>query len=109
MMKTRLVKSGIVVTCALVIAIAATAIAQRRGSAEDRPAGEQWEYLIVGGGNVNFSSSSNSSMRKETSGSFAREVFPLEANMDKLGAKGWELVTVYGSAVDPTFFYKRRR
>jgi len=29
--------------------------------------------------------------------------------MDKLGAKGWELVTVTGSPADPIYYFKRRK
>lgn len=71
--------------------------------------GEQWEYLIVGGGTTNLSASTSSSMRKEPNSSFHREAFPLESNMDKLGAKGWELVSVSGNPADPTYFFKRRK
>ena len=51
---------------------------------------DQWEYLIVAGGQTNLSSTSNTSLRKDTSGSFSREQFPVEQNLDKLGSKGWE-------------------
>jgi len=107
-MKRSLVKVGGAVLCALGIVLATTAVAQRHNS-DERPAGEQWEYLVVSGGNVNFSSSSSSSMRKESTGSFSREAFPLESNLDKLGAKGWELITIAGPAIDPTYVFKRRR
>ena len=46
-------------------------------------------------------------MRKQQDGSFAREFFPLERNFDKLGAKGWELVSIHGSQNDPVYFFKR--
>jgi hypothetical protein len=46
-------------------------------------------------------------MRKQPDGSFSREFFPLERNFDKLGAKGWELVSVHGSPNDPVYFFKR--
>jgi hypothetical protein len=71
--------------------------------------GEQWEYLIVAGGTTNLSSSTSSSMRKEKDSAFNREWFPLETNMDKLGAKGWELVSVSGNPADPVYFFKRRK
>ena len=45
-------------------------------------------------------------MRKQPDTSF-REYFPLERNFDKLGAKGWELVSVYGQQNDPVYFFKR--
>jgi hypothetical protein len=47
-------------------------------------------------------------MRKEP-GAFSRESFPLEKNLDKLGARGWELVTVSGSPADPIFYLKRKK
>lgn len=66
----------------------------------------QWEYLVVSGGNLNVSTSGNdSSMRKQSD--FSREAYPLERNLDKLGLKGWELVAVHGTPVDPVFFLKR--
>jgi hypothetical protein len=73
-------------------------------SAEGR---EEWEYLVVSGGNVNLSPTGSSTMRKEP-GAFSREWFPIEHNLDKLGAKGWELVAVAGSN-DPVYFLKRRK
>ena len=68
-----------------------------------------WEYLVVGGGTTNLSPATDSSMRKEMSGSFGREHYPLEKNLDKLGARGWELVSVAGAPNDPTYFFKRHR
>src|SRR5262245_47220561 len=62
--------------------------------------GDAWEYLIVAGGNVNIDGSSGVRMRKEP-GPFARENYPLEGNLDKLGAKGWELIQISGSPGDP--------
>jgi len=80
------------------------------GQSEPANSSEHWEYLIVnGGGNVNISPTDNPSMRKEP-GAFAREDFVLEGNLDKLGKKGWELVTVTESArTGPTFIFKRRK
>lgn len=83
--------------------------AQRDGDAEPAAASERWEYLVVSGGNVNLHPSGNSSMRKERDSGFAREAFVLEQNMDKLGVKGWELVSVEGSPGDPTLYFKRRK
>jgi len=71
---------------------------------------EKWEYLVVSGAsNTNFSPSGNSRMLKEPMGSFARESFVLEQNLDRLGAKGWELVAVNGTPADPTYHFKRRK
>ena len=69
---------------------------------------EEWEYLVVQGGTTNLSPSDSGTMRK-ADGAFSREAFPLEKNLDKLGSKGWELVTVYGSAADPVYYFKRRK
>jgi hypothetical protein len=80
--------------------------AQKRASDEESAGG--WEYLVVQGGTVNLSPSDSGSMRKEP-GAFGRESFPLEKNMDKLGAKGWELVAVTGAAQDPTYYLKRKK
>lgn len=69
--------------------------------------GPQWEYLVVAGGNVNLSATGSDRMRKAPDGSFSREAYPLERNLDKLGALGWELVSVTGSPNDPVFYLKR--
>jgi hypothetical protein len=70
--------------------------------------GDAWEYLIVAGGNVNTSPPADGRMRKEQ-GPFARENYPLEGNLDKLGAKGWELIQISGNPSDPVFYFKRRK
>ena len=70
---------------------------------------EQWEYLVVAGGTTNLTSTPNLSLRKEATGAFSREAFPLELNLDKLGSKGWELVTVAGNPADPIYYFKRRK
>lgn len=73
-------------------------------------ASEQWEYLVVSGAsNVNLTSAGIPSLRKETTGAFGREAFVLEQQLDKLGTKGWELVTVAGPASDPAYYFKRRK
>lgn len=100
-------------TLALILAVEIAAIstlvlAQPRGDASEVTQGEQWEYLVVAGGTVNLNPSDSATMRKAP-GAFNREAFALEQNMDKLGAKGWELVSVTGSPADPTFFFKRRK
>ena len=79
-----------------------------QSSTNDEQGGGGWEYLVVQGGTVNLSPSDSGVMRKEP-GAFSRESFPLEKNLDKLGAKGWELVTVAGSPADPIFYMKRRK
>ena len=75
----------------------------------DQGATEKWEYLVVAGpSSTNFSPTGNPSMRKEV-GSFGREGFVLEQHLDKLGAKGWELVSVAGPVSDPVYYFKRRK
>ncbi|MBI3652339.1 MAG: hypothetical protein HY231_15060 [Acidobacteria bacterium] len=76
---------------------------------EDSIVRDPWEYLIVQGGTVNLNPTGNASMRKEPGSPFAREHFPLEQNLDKLGMKGWELVAVTGSPADPIYYFKRRK
>jgi hypothetical protein len=88
--------------------IVARSVLEKRVAANDDQSGSAWEYLVVQGGTVNLSPSDGGSMRKEP-GPFNRESFPLEKNLDKLGAKGWELVTISGSPADPVFFFKRRK
>jgi hypothetical protein len=96
----------------LVVAIAFTSGVSGQRSRDDKPAADegQWEYLIVAGGNVNLSTAGNEnypSMRKQPDSAFGREFFPLERNMDRLGAMGWELVSVYGPPGDPVYYFKR--
>lgn len=69
----------------------------------------QWEYLVVAGGQVNLSSSGvNSRMSKQPAESgFTRENYPLERNLDKLGAQGWELVSVLAVNPEPIYYFKR--
>lgn len=103
-MKTRL--QPVMIAFAAVLLFAAGVSGQRKEPA----AGEQWEYLIVSGGNANLSTAGNEqypSMRKQPDSSFAREFFPLERNFDKLGAKGWELVSVHGVPNEPVYYFKR--
>ncbi|HZF38199.1 MAG TPA: hypothetical protein VE715_05220 [Blastocatellia bacterium] len=107
---TRISLAAVAVLLALFIGFAA--YGRHKEAADDRTSGNesQWEYLIVSGGSVNLSTSGNESypsMRKQPDGSFSREYFPLERNFDKLGAKGWELVSVHGSPNDPVYFFKR--
>ena len=104
-------KGLILVASVLVIWVVASenksgASAQRKTAEEESTGG--WEYLVVQGGHVNLSPSDNPSMRKEP-GAFNRESFALEKNLDKLGSKGWEMVSVGGPAQDPIFYFKRKK
>ena len=79
----------------------------QKTSNPDRGSGERWEYLVVSGPTTtNFSPTGNSRMRKED-GAFAREVYVMETQFDKLGANGWELVSVAGNQADPVYYFKR--
>ena len=109
-MNRRIWISAISVVIAVAITGAAARSLQNRSGAEEPQTGtgDGWEYLVVSGGNVNLTPSDSGTMRKEP-GAFGRESFPLERNLDKLGAKGWELVAVAGSSADPTFYLKRKK
>jgi hypothetical protein len=109
-MKRSIWISAMTVLVAVAITGAAARSLQDRSSRDEvqSPTGDGWEYLVVSGGTVNLSPSDSGSLRKEP-GAFSREWFPLEKNLDKLGAKGWELITVSGSSADPIFYLKRRK
>ncbi len=100
---------------AAVIAAAASAMTQRKAASDEAAnpdevtSGERWEYLVVAGAHSNLTPTGNPNLRKEPSGGFGREAFVLEQAMDKLGAKGWELVSVSGSQSDPVYYFKRRK
>jgi hypothetical protein len=100
---------------ATLIVVTGRTMAQRRtttdeASGDDVVAAERWEYLVVSGSsNSNLTPSGNPSMRKEPSGGFGREAFVLEQNLDKLGARGWELVSISGSPNDPVYYFKRKK
>jgi hypothetical protein len=102
--------SAAVVLTASVVTFLGFGTSRTGAQSEPGSPSEHWEYLIIdGGGNVNFTPTDNPSMRKEP-GAFAREDFALEGNLDKLGKKGWELVTVAESPrTGHTFIFKRRK
>jgi hypothetical protein len=93
---------------ASIIAVEASSGLVVQSTTNQEQTGVGWEYLVVQGGTVNLSPSDSGTMRKEP-GAFGRESFPLEKNLDKLGAKGWELVAVAGPPSDPIFYLKRRK
>ena len=107
-MKKRISALVAVILFAAVITVVAGAVGQRTGEEGDSTSGDKWEYLVVAGSTSNFTPSGNPTHRKEPS-PFSREAFVLEQNLDKLGTKGWELVTVSGPPSDPIFFFKRRK
>ncbi|HKP82895.1 MAG TPA: hypothetical protein VJT69_12775 [Pyrinomonadaceae bacterium] len=95
------------------LAVICMAVVKTTGQEEnsgDGAATEQWEYLTVAGpSNTNFTPTSTPRMRKEPNSAFGREAFVLEQHLDKLGANGWELITVTGAERDPVFYFKRRK
>ncbi|HEX5083663.1 MAG TPA: hypothetical protein VFY40_16565 [Blastocatellia bacterium] len=110
-MKT-VTRVSLAATSVSLVLFIAFAVYGRQENSDNRKSGTetQWEYLVVSGGSVNFSTSGNGNyprMRKQQDDSFSREYFPLERNFDKLGAKGWELVSVYGPQNEPVYFFKR--
>ena len=107
-MRRTIMVSIAAVIIGLLLTVAAKSVFGERSNTNEDQSGSGWEYLVVQGGTVNLSPSESGSMRKEP-GAFTRESFPLEKNMDKLGAKGWELVTVAGSTADPIYYFKRRK
>ena len=94
---------------AILLCLVVQVVAQRSSNSTNEPnAATQWEYLVVAGGTGNLTSEGmGSRMRKQPDDSFNREAFALERNFDKLGAKGWELVSVSGAPNDPVFYFKR--
>lgn len=103
---------GTVMLMVLAVILAVGVPGQKvRGEHESKePAnGGKWEYLVISGGNVNLQSLSSeefSNQRKQPDGSF-QENPVLERNLDKLGARGWELVSVYGQPNNPIYYFKR--
>ncbi len=95
------------------LAVICMAVVKTTGQEEnsgDGAATEQWEYLAVAGpSNTNFTPTGTPRMRKEPNSAFAREAFVLEQHLDRLGANGWELITVTGAERDPVFYFKRRK
>jgi len=92
------------------LALTIGALAQRSTPAEMTDAAGRWEYLVVSGGRTNLSGGGlDSRMRKQVDDSFSLEAYALEKNFDKLGQKGWELVSVHGHPNEPVFYFKRQK
>ena len=104
-----ILRRGLLTLIALSLVAISVAVVKTPGQEPDhRDRPDRWEYLVVAGpSTTNFSPTSAPSMRKEVNASFGREAFVLEQHMDKLGASGWELVTVAGPPNDPAFYFKR--
>lgn len=84
-------------------------VVRRATSAQERErATVEWEYLIVAGGNVSFGPGSGGPGRPKQK-EFSMEAVTVERNLDRLGADGWELVSVYGAPNNPTFYLKRSK
>ena len=92
-----------------VLAVVVKTTGQGKTRPRDAVYTEQWEYLVLAGpSSTNFDATGNSDMRKQQ-GSFAREGFVLETQLDKEGAKGWELVSVAGLPQNPIYYFKRHK
>ena len=102
-------KRTLLIVLSIVVLLVGIGVVVKRAKAADDSGGDHWEYLVVSApNNVNFSAPSTGTMRKEAAG-FQRENFVLEQNMDKLGEKGWQLVSVAGTDREPTYYFKRRK
>jgi len=82
--------------------------------AQVSPKSPQWEYLVVSGGKTYFSSTLMQSAEGESKAilaagsTFTSEAVAVEAQMDSLGRRGWELVAVVGSiGGDQELVFKR--
>lgn len=104
-MKRTLLFSGI----SLILVLTTIAFAQQRSSrAKDTDNKIEWEYLVIAGGRNNLSSAGTSSkLAKLGLESGFRENYPLEMNLDKLGAEGWEVITVTLTQTEPIYYLKR--
>jgi hypothetical protein len=95
---------------AVIPVVVVKTMGQQESNSDNRTGVEQWEYLAVAGpSTANFSPTTTPRMRKEPNVPFGREAFVLEQHLDKLGANGWELVTVAGPPTDPAYYFKRRK
>ncbi len=106
-------KSQLAVVCAVVVLsllsfAAVIKVSGQISREKEKDSEVQWEYMVVTGGNVNLSGVGDLS-RKQPDNSFAGEASVLQRNLDKLGQKGWELVTVHGSPAQPVFYLKRQK
>lgn len=112
--KTKVFKLTSLLVVILALAVVSIAVmrttGQNKAKPRERVAVDQWEYLAVAGPSAtNLTETGNPHMRKEPAIPFGREAFVLEQHLDKLGAKGWELVTVAGPPTDPAYYFKRRK
>jgi hypothetical protein len=99
----------LLVSIGLVLLLVTVAYARQRTTQNKETDKIVWEYLVLAGGRSNLSSTGNSKMAKLSLDSSFREHFPLEMNLDKLGAEGWELVTVTLVRDEPVYYLKRAK
>ena len=98
------------VTILLVLGVLVTRTARAQRGSDSDGSREQWEYLMVSEPQrTNLTASSNTGMRKESSSGFVREDYVTEQQMDKLGAKGWELVSVSPTPTGAVYIFKRHK
>lgn len=103
-MKRTILLAGII----LVLVIATVAFAKQRSSQAKTTDKIEWEYLVIAGGRHNLSGAgTNGKLAKLSLESGFRENYPLELNLDKLGAEGWEIITVTMTQNEPVYFLKR--
>lgn len=103
-MKRTLLLVGI----SIILVITTIAIAPQRSSRAKDKDKVEWEYLVIAGGRSNLSSVGTSSkLAKLGLDSGFRENYPLEMNLDKLGAEGWEVITVVMAQPEPIYYLKR--
>ena len=98
------------VTIMLVLGVLVTRTARAQRGSDTDGVHEQWEYLMVSDPQrTNFTASGNTGMRKESNSGFSREDYVTEQQMDKLGAKGWELVSVTSTPAGAVYIFKRHK
>lgn len=100
-------RSILLVSATAALLIATFAFAAQRSSNDKDANKAEWEYLVIVGGRQSVTSTSNTKMSKLGLDTSFREYFPLEMNLDKLGAEGWELVTVVMTRDEPIYYLKR--
>jgi hypothetical protein len=98
------------VTILLVLGVVVMRTARAQRNDENDASREQWEYLMVSEPQrTNLTASGNTGMRKESNSGFVREDYVTESQMDKLGAKGWELVSVTPAPTGAVYIFKRHK
>ncbi len=91
----------------IILVLATVAFAKHRSTRSSDTDKITWEYLVIAGGRNNLSSAgTNGKLAKLALESGFRENYPLEMNLDKLGAEGWEVITVTMTS-EPVYFLKR--